>query len=188
MDEPFKRDFHRDIVARFRGLKNLADRAIEQVPEEELTVQLDEESNSVAHLVKHLAGNMHSRWKDFLTSDGEKPDRNRDAEFETSPDDTPDQLRRRWEDGWKVLFDELEPLTYEQLDRTVHIRGEPHQVVEAINRQFAHVAYHVGQLVFLAKHFRGKDWNTLSIPRGKSREYIREMQKTQPEAKGQGGP
>ncbi len=141
-----------------------------QCPDECLFLTLDAESNSIAIIVKHLAGNMRSRWMDFLTTDGEKPDRNRDTEFETPPSSRV-ELMEMWERGWKYVFDALEPLTEADLTKTVTIRTEPHSVMQAINRQVAHYAHHVGQILFLAKHLTftktGK-WESLSVPRGKS--------------------
>ena len=141
-----------------------------QCPEEDLFTALDAESNSIAIIVKHVAGNMRSRWRDFLTTDGEKADRHRDTEFENPPQ-TRAELMAVWESGWKYVFDALEPLTEADLTRTVTIRSEPHSVMQAINRQIAHYAHHVGQILFLAKHFgytkTGK-WESLSVPRGKS--------------------
>ena len=148
-----------------------------QCPDEGLFVALDAESNSIAIIVKHMAGNMRSRWKDFLTTDGEKPDRNRDTEFEAPPK-TRAELMAMWEGGWKYLFDALEPLSESDLTRTVTIRSEPHSVMQAINRQVAHYAHHVGQIVLLAKHFAtkaGKKWETLSVPRGQSKQFTAEV-------------
>jgi len=162
----------RDSIGLFHYYKKLAERAMAQCPDECLFVTLDAESNSIAIIVKHMSGNMRSRWLDFLTTDGEKPDRNRDTEFET-PTSTRAELIEQWERGWKYLFDALEPLSEADLTRTVTIRSEPHSVMQAINRQVAHYAHHVGQILFLAKHltFRktGK-WESLSVPRGKSAE------------------
>lgn len=141
-----------------------------QVQDEQLQVALDPESNSIAVIVKHLAGNMRSRWMDFLTADGEKPDRIRDSEFE-SPPATRAELMQLWDWGWDFVFRALEPLTDADLARTVRIRTEPYTVHEAIQRQIAHYAYHVGQIVFLAKHFRSAGWKSLSIPRGKSKDF-----------------
>lgn len=141
-----------------------------QVTDEQLRLTLDPESNSIAIIVKHLAGNMRSRWLDFLTSDGEKPDRNRESEFEAPPA-TRAELMQLWETGWNYVFSALEPLTDADLVRTVHIRTEPYTVIEAVHRQIAHYAYHVGQIVFLAKHFRSSNWKSLSIPRGRSAEF-----------------
>jgi Protein of unknown function (DUF1572) len=148
-----------------------------QCPDEGLFVMLDAESNSIAIIVKHMAGNMRSRWRDFLTTDGEKPDRNRDSEFETPPK-TRAELMEMWEGGWKYVFDALEPLTDADLTKTVTIRSSPHSVMQAINRQVAHYAHHVGQIVFLAKHFAtkaGKKWESLSVPRGKSAQVTAEV-------------
>jgi hypothetical protein len=164
-----------DAVHSFRGLKKLGERAIAQLSDEELTRAPDEESNSVAVIVKHLAGNMRSRWTDFLTSDGEKPDRHRDTEFEPDAGLTRAQLLERWERGWGHLFAALEPLEGDDLLRTVMIRGEPHSVLQAINRQLTHYASHVGQIVYLAKHWRSKDWKSLSVPRGQSEQFNQKM-------------
>lgn len=170
----FYPDYLDDSIRSFRNYKKLADRAIEQLSEEEFFAVIDPESNSIAVIVKHIAGNLHSRWKDFLTTDGEKPDRNRDTEFEML-DDTRESLIAFWESGWKTLFDAIEPLSEEDFSKTVTIRGEPHSVVEAINRQLTHYSYHVGQIVFLAKHLRSTDWKTLSVPRNRSADYNRHL-------------
>ncbi|MEQ1765271.1 MAG: DUF1572 family protein [Pyrinomonadaceae bacterium] len=166
----FYQDYLTDAVQSFRNYKKLADRAIEQVSDEELFVVLDAESNSIAVIVKHIAGNLHSRWRDFLTTDGEKPDRDRDQEFEMI-EDTRTSLMEFWESGWATLFGSIEPLTKEDFSSTVKIRGEPHTVVEAINRQLTHYSYHIGQIVFLAKHLKSTDWKTLSVPRNRSAQY-----------------
>lgn len=155
----------------FRGHKRLAEGAIAQLKDEELFVAPDPESNSIAILIKHLAGNMRSRFTDFLTSDGEKPDRNRDQEFEITPATTRADVMRWWEDGWTRVLATIETLKPEDVMRTVTIRGEPHSVLQAINRQIAHYAQHTGQIVFLAKHFRSSEWKTLSVPRGKSKDF-----------------
>lgn len=157
----------------FRYYKRLGERAMEQCPEEGLFATLDGESNSIAIIVKHMAGNMRSRWTNFLTTDGEKPDRNRDTEFEEPPVNRA-ELMAMWESGWKLVFAALEPLTEADLARAVTIRTEPHSVMQAINRQVAHYSYHVGQIVFLAKHFSTMttgNWNSLSVPRKKSGEF-----------------
>jgi hypothetical protein len=159
-----------DALRQLRKLKTLAERALEQVPDAHWFTPLDDESNSIALIVKHLSGNMRSRWTDFLTTDGDKPDRNRDSEFEREPRDTKQSLLARWEDGWRRCFAAIESLTTADLSRIVTVRGEPHTVLEAINRQMTHYAQHVGQIVLLAKHFAGPSWKTLSIPRGKSKE------------------
>jgi len=162
-----------DSLGLFHYYKKLADRAMAQCPEEALFTTLDCESNSIALIVKHMSGNMRSRFRDFLTSDGEKPDRHRDTEFENPPQ-TRAELMQIWEAGWKYVFDALEPLTEADLTCTVTIRSEPHSVMQAINRQVAHYAHHVGQILFLAKHLTiaktGK-WESLSVPRGKSAEF-----------------
>jgi hypothetical protein len=154
-----------------RGTKRLADAAMAQLKDEELFVGLDPESNSVALMVKHLAGNMRSRFTEFLTTDGEKPNRFRDQEFELSPSTTRADVMHWWEEGWAQVFHTLDSLNPEDVMRTVTIRGEPHTVLQAINRQIAHYASHTGQIVFLAKHLRSSEWKTLSIPRGKSEDY-----------------
>ncbi len=155
------------VTQRFREAKGLADRALAQVPYENWHFRLDPGSNSLVTLVLHMAGNMLSRWSDFLTSDGEKPDRDRDAEFEDAALSR-EELLALWERGWACLFDALAGLTEADLDRTVTIRARTLGVVSAIDRQFAHYAHHAGQVVFLAKHLAGADWRTLSIPRGGS--------------------
>jgi hypothetical protein len=155
----------------FRGHKRLAEGAIAQLKDEELFIALDPESNSIAVLIKHLAGNMRSRFTDFLTSDGEKPDRNRDQEFEITSATTRADVMRWWEKGWAHVLATIEALKPEDVMRTVTVRGEPHTVLQAINRQIAHYAQHTGQIVFLAKHFRSSEWKTLSVPRGKSKEF-----------------
>jgi Protein of unknown function (DUF1572) len=157
----------------FRGNKRLAEAAIAQLTDEELFFTLDSESNSIAILVKHLAGNMRSRFTDFLTTDGEKPDRFRDQEFELDTATTRADVMRWWEEGWEQVFMTLNALQPEDVMRTVTIRGEPHTVLQALNRQIAHYASHSGQIILLAKHLRSKEWKTLSIPRGKSEDYKR---------------
>ena len=141
-----------DSLTIFRNYKKLAERAMEQVSDQQLFIAIDEEANSIAIIVKHMAGNMRSRWTDFLTTDGEKPDRNRDTEF-IDPPPTRNALMEVWENGWSRVFHALEPLSDADLTRTVTIRGEPHSVIQAINRQLAHYAHHAGQIVLLAKHF-----------------------------------
>ena len=162
----------KDSLDLFRYYKKLAERAIEQCPDEGLFTILDSESNSIAIIVKHMAGNMRSRWTNFLTSDGEKPDRNRDSEF-AEPPMTRAELLAIWGQGWKYLFDALEPLTDADLARTVTIRTEPHSVMQAINRQMGHYTYHLGQIAFLAKHFAAQSgkWTALTVPREKSAEF-----------------
>lgn len=170
MAHEFTISYLRDALALFRQYKRLAEHGMEQVTDEQLFAVLDGEMNSIAVMVKHLAGNMRSRWTDFLISDGEKLDRKRDTEFENPPP-TRTELMTLWEEGWRRVFTALEPLSDVDLDRTVKIRGEPHSVMQAINRQIAHYAYHCGQIVFLAKHLQHKQWKSLSVPRGKSEEF-----------------
>lgn len=160
-----------DAIASYRAYKKLADKALAQLTDEEFFITLDEESNSVAVIMKHIAGNMFSRWTDFLTTDGEKPDRNRDMEFVIESGATKAEIMDYWEKGWQRTFETLESLRPEDLMRTVTIRGEVHTVVQALNRQLAHYPYHIGQIAFLAKHFRTTDWKSLSIPRNKSAEF-----------------
>jgi len=169
--------YEKDSIDLFRYYKKLADRAMAQCPDDALFTVLDPESNSIAIIVKHMAGNMRSRWRDFLTTDGEKPDRNRDTEFEDPPK-TRAELLALWERGWKYVFDALEPLTEADMARTVTIRTEPHSVMQAINRQIAHYAHHIGQILFLAKHLTTKatgKWDSLSVPRGQSRQFTAEV-------------
>jgi hypothetical protein len=154
-----------------RGHKRMGEGAMAQLKDEDFFVTIDPEANSVAILVKHLAGNMRSRFTNFLTSDGEKPDRFRDREFEITPAITRAEVMRWWEDGWGILLAAIDALKPEDVMRTVTIRGEAHTVLQAINRQIAHYAQHTGQIVFLAKHLRSGEWKTLSIPRGKSEEF-----------------
>jgi len=172
MPHQFSTSYVKDSIGLFHYYKKLGERAMAQCQDEGLFTTLDAESNSIAIIVKHMAGNMRSRWTNFLTTDGEKPDRNRDTEFGDAPK-TRAALMELWERGWKYLFDALEPLTEADLTRTVTIRTEPHSVMQAINRQIAHYAHHVGQILFLAKHLTAKTtgkWESLSIARGKSAE------------------
>jgi uncharacterized damage-inducible protein DinB len=155
----------------FRDNQKLAEGALAQISDEDFFKTLDEESNSIAVNMKHMAGNMLSRWTDFLTTDGEKPNRDRDMEFVILPNTTKADLRAYWEKGWQCVFDALEPLQPGDLMRTVFIRGQEHTVMQAINRQIAHYAYHTGQIVYLAKHFKSTEWQSLSVPRNKSAEF-----------------
>ncbi len=166
----FTTSYIEDALAVLEQYKSLAERAMAQVSDEQLFAVLDDEANSIAVIVKHVTGNMRSRWTDFLTSDGEKPDRNRDAEF-VRPPDTREALLELWADGWQRVFDAIRPLTEADMTRTVTIRGEPHSVMQAINRQVAHYASHTGQIILLAKHFAGAEWESLSIPRNRSAEF-----------------
>lgn len=162
------------VLDEFQKIKKLADKAIEQLPDDQLHVTIDKESNSVAVIMRHMAGNMRSRWVDFLTTDGEKPDRMRDQEFQ-DPARTRAELMAEWEHGWQCVFGALTPLTDADLQRTVIIRGEPHSVFKAASRQVAHYAGHAYQILFLAKHLLGPAWKTLSIPRGQSEEFNRRL-------------
>ncbi len=170
----FTTSYIQDSLEVFRSSKRLAERAMEQVTDEQLFAVLDPEANSIAIIVKHMAGNMRSRWTDFLTTDGEKPDRDRDREF-INPATTRAELIAQWEDGWGRVFAAMEPLTDADLGRTVTIRGEAHSVMQAINRQVAHYALHIGQIIFLAKHFGCDHWKSLSVPRNQSAEFNRKV-------------
>jgi hypothetical protein len=158
-----------DLVRTFRNYKALGDGALSQVSDADLHTRVDRDANSIAIIVKHLAGNLRSRFTDFLTTDGEKPDRDRDAEFEMAEPVSRDDMNGWWEEGWAIAFKSLEALAPEDLERTVTIRGEPFLVLEAVNRLANHAAYHVGQIVLLAKHFSGPEWKSLSIPKGQSK-------------------
>src|SRR6201981_3059323 len=170
MPHQFTTSYVKDSIDLFRYYKKLGERAMAQCSDENLLATIDAESNSIAVIVKHMAGNMRSRWTDFLTSDGEKPDRNRDSEF-VEPPATRAQLMEMWDLGWACLFSALQPLSETDAGRTVKIRGEAHSVMQAINRQLCHYSYHVGQIVFLAKHLQSAGWNSLSVPRGRSGEF-----------------
>jgi hypothetical protein len=170
MTEQIIENYRKDTLEAFRNYKKLAERALEQVTDDEFFKTIDEESNSLAVIVKHIGGNLRSRWTDFLTTDGEKADRDRDGEF-VAGEDTREALTGLWETGWNAVFGALESLTPEDFGRTVQIRGEDFSVVRAVNRSLAHTAYHVGQIAFLAKHYRASDWQTLSVPRGRSGEF-----------------
>jgi Protein of unknown function (DUF1572) len=171
MNESPTQHYLADAIRTFRYYKKLAERAFAQISDEDFFRTIDEETNSIAVNMKHVAGNMVSRWTDFLTTDGEKPERDRDMEFEMLPGMTKDDMLAYWEKGWKCVFDAVEPLQPEDLMRTVRIRGQDHTVIQAINRQLAHYAYHTGQIVYLAKHFRSSEWQSLSVPRNKSAEF-----------------
>ena len=177
MPHQFTTSYVRDSIDLFRYYKSLAERAMAQCPDTALFTTLDAESNSISVIVKHMSGNMRSRWSDFLTTDGEKPDRNRDTEFEEPPK-TRAELLELWERGWKYVFDALQPLTDADVGRTVTIRNEPHSVMQAINRQVAHYSHHIGQILFLAKHLTftsmGK-WQSLSVPRGQSKQFTADV-------------
>jgi hypothetical protein len=170
----FTTSYIQDTLSLFRYYKRLAERAMEQVTDEQLFAVLDREANSIAVIVKHMAGNMRSRWTDFLTADGEKPTRDRDSEF-VDPPATRKELLAAWEAGWNRVFMAIEPLADADLGRTITIRGEAHSVMQAINRQLAHYPHHVGQIVLLAKHFACDHWQSLSLPRNQSAEFNRKV-------------
>jgi len=170
MAHEFTTSYVKDSIDLFHYSKKQAERAIVQTPDEALFVTLDPESNSIAIIVKHMAGNMRSRWTNFLTTDGEKPNRDRDTEFETPPT-TRKELLDMWEAGWRILFGALAELSDADLSKSVMIRNEPHSVMQAINRQIAHYSYHIGQIVYLAKHFAGNNWKTITVPRGQSKQF-----------------
>lgn len=165
-----------DLLRNFRSYKKLAEEALAQTSDEDIFRLLDNHANSIAILIKHMAGNMGSRWTDFLTTDGEKPDRHRDREFEIDPGTTRANVMKWWEDGWRCVFEAITPLRPEDLSRTVFIAGREHTVLQAISRQLLHYAGHVNQIVLLAKHFRGREWKSLSIPKGQSETFARQFE------------
>ena len=164
-----------DVVGRLQELKKLAEGAIAQIEKDQLFQTWDDETNSIAITMKHVAGNMRSRWKDFLTTDGEKPDRNRDSEFVVEATDTFETLMQQWREGWNYVFEAISSLSPEDLDKTVFIRKQPHKVYQAINRQLIHYGVHIGQIVFMAKHLAAGHWKSLSVPRSGSQEMNRKM-------------
>jgi hypothetical protein len=166
--DSLREPYLRDIVRTYRNFKLLAEKALAQIGDDELHTAIDPDANSLAIIVRHVGGNLRSRFTDFLTADGEKPDRHRDSEFEMSGRPTRDQILEEWETGWAAALGAIEALAPEDLDRTVHIRREPFLVVEALNRSVTHTAMHVGQIVMLAKHLAGPKWKSLSIPKGQS--------------------
>jgi len=170
----FTTSYLEDALALLRYYKKLGEGAMAQVTDEQLFATLDPESNSIAIIVKHIAGNMRSRWTDFLTSDGEKPNRNRDSEF-VDPPATREALIQAWEQGWVLVFAALEPLTDADLGKKVMIRGEAHSVMQAVNRQMAHYCSHCGQIILLAKHFAHDHWKSLTVPRNKSADFNRRV-------------
>ena len=175
--DDFRAAYLRDILRTYRMYKTLGDRAIAQVSDDDLHALVDPEANSIAIVVKHLAGNLRSRFTDFLTADGEKPFRNRDGEFEMPDRVARQEMLKGWDESWGITLGAIEGLAPADLDRTVHIRGEAFQVVEALNRLAAHAAYHVGQIVFLAKHLAGPKWTSLTIPKNRSAEAKGEYKK-----------
>jgi hypothetical protein len=165
----FRDLYLKDIIRTYRFYRSLGDRAIAQVrADADLHRMIDPGSNSIAIIVKHVAGNLRSRFRDFLTADGEKPDRNRDGEFDIPEPASRDEILQWWDEGWTIAMASIEALTPEDLDRTIHIRGQALLVVEALDRSITHTAYHVGQIVYLARHLAWPDWSSLSIPKGKS--------------------
>ncbi len=158
----------KDTILQLRKYKQMAEKAMAQISDDKFFTDLSDVDNSLAIIVKHMAGNMRSRWTDFLSSDGEKDDRHRDTEFEIYDSDSKESLMQKWQEGWELCFEAIEPLKPEDLEKTIYIRGEAHTVLEAINRQLTHYAYHVGQIVYLARHFSGSNWKSLSIPKGES--------------------
>ena len=175
--DSFGKAYLQDAIRRFRRLKATTDKAVAQVDDQAFFAILSPEGNSIALILKHLGGNLRSRWRDFLTTDGEKPDRHRDTEFEIDEQDTREAIMARWQAGWQYLMDALEPLDAHDVSRTIYIRKEPHSVVQAINRQISHYAYHIGQIVFLAKHFQSAEWQWLSIPPGQSEQFNAKMRR-----------
>lgn len=169
-------EYLRIIQERFNGVKDLGDKALRQLEDEDIHWALNEGSNNIAIIVKHLSGNMISRWSDFLTSDGEKPNRNREQEFEDTLS-SKQELMTTWETGWAILFDALSSLSEQDLLKIVTIRGEKHTVLDAIERQLAHYAYHIGQLAFIGKQLKNENWESISIPKGQSEEYLQQMLK-----------
>jgi len=175
-DQSIGQHYLADALQTFREYKKLAERAFAQISDDDFFRTMDDESNSIAVNMKHMAGNMISRWTDFLTTDGEKPERDRDIEFVMLPGTTKDEMLAYWEKGWKCVFDAVEPLQPDDLMRKITIRGQQHTVIQAIDRQLAHYAYHVGQIVYLAKHFRSSEWESLSVPRNRSAEFNARLQ------------
>lgn len=174
-DHTFREAFHTDVIREYRRCKDGVEKALSQVSDDEFfrLLEGDHDGNSIAIIVKHMAGNMRSRWRDFLTTDGEKPDRHRDTEFELSESEDRTHLMAFWEESWQTLFHAIEPLTPEELEATITIRREPMSVIQALLRQLTHYSYHAGQIVLLARYYKGEDWQSLSIPRGKSEEFFK---------------
>ena len=183
-DQSLGQHYLDNALRTFRNYKRLAERALVQVTDEEFFATLDPESNSIAVNIKHMAGNMFSRWTDFLNTDGEKPERDRDMEFEMLSGTTRGDMLDYWEQGWKCVFTAVEPLRPEDLMRTITIRGQDHTVLQAINRQITHYAYHVGQIVYLAKHFKSSEWQSLSVARNKSVEFRAHLDQKRKESAG----
>ena len=157
-----------DTLLQFRKYKEMGEKAMAQISDDDFFRELSDVDNSLAVIVKHMAGNMRSRWRDFLTSDGEKDDRHRETEFEIYDSDSKESLMQKWQEGWQLCFEAIKPLKPEDLEKTIYIRSEANTVLEAINRQLTHCAYHVGQIVYLSRHFAGANWKSLSIPKAES--------------------
>lgn len=172
----FEEFYLKAVKGRFEDTKKLGDDTLVRLSDSDIHWQPNDESNNIAIIVKHLSGNMISRWTDFLTTDGEKPNRYRDQEFEDTITSV-EQLTVAWEKGWNQVFETLNSLQYGDLGKSVSIRGEEHTVIEAIERQIAHTSYHIGQIVYIAKTIKGKEWGSLSIPLGKSEEYLQTLLK-----------
>lgn len=177
MASDFRSDYLEEVTRVLRHHKQLADDAMAQLDDEQFFALPDPESNSVAIIVKHVAGNLRSRFTDFLSSDGEKPDRKRDQEFIIAEHAARRAILEDWEKQWQVLLDTVESLQPDDLARTVTIRAQPHSVLQALNRNATHMAYHTGQIVFLAKHWKSADWKTLSVAKGQSEQFTAEMRK-----------
>ena len=168
----------KDVVRQYRLYKGYVDKALPRVSDKDLHTELDANSNSIAVIIKHVAGNLRSRFRDFLTADGEKPDRHRDTEFEMPDRASREDILKWWDEAWGILFGSIEALTPEDLGRTITIRGEGYLVIEALNRSIAHTASHVGQIVYLARHFAGESWTSLTIPKGQSAQFSQAQFKT----------
>ena len=173
--DAFRRVYIDDMTERYRDVKRLCERALEQIDHDDFYARIDPESTTIAEIVKHIGGNLRSRFTDFLTTDGEKPDRHRDREFEITDRDSVASLMEQWETGWGRLFDSLETLKPEDLDRRVLIRAEPHSIAKALSRSLSHISSHAGQIVYLARHLKSGEFQTLSIPRGGTEEFNRRM-------------
>jgi len=175
--ETLNENYLQNCIKEFKGLKELGDKTFRQIKDEDFFWSPDEESNSIAIIVRHLSGNMISRWTDFLTTDGEKETRKRDEEFDRLFYTDKDDVISRWEKGWKCVFDAISGLNEDDLLKEVSIRKQKLTVVEAINRQLTHYGYHIGQIVYIGKHVESANWKSLSIPRGKSKEFNEKLMK-----------
>ncbi|MEO8663967.1 MAG: DUF1572 family protein [Ignavibacteria bacterium] len=177
MEQTIGKHYLENAITEFRKLKQLGDKSFHQIKDEDFFRSPDEESNSIAIIVRHMSGNMISRWTDFLTTDGEKENRNRDEEFEKLFYTDKDDIQSRWERGWKCLFDSLNSLSEKDLMSEIRIRDQPMSVIEAINRQLTHYGYHLGQIVYIAKHLEGDNWKSLSVPKGGSKEFNEKLKR-----------